>query len=64
MSLHRKLTLVLLAGVLLTLLIAQSIQQFHSSTTLNAIAVQNQAIMEEMAIRNVENVEKATSGFI
>jgi len=64
MTLQRKLTLFLLSGLVLTLVITGTILQMHSNSALAALGTKNQTIMEEMEIKNVENIEQATSGFI
>jgi len=63
-TLQRKLTLSLAVGLLVPLAIVQAIQFFHIRSELNSVAANNQEILETMATRNIENIEKASTGFI
>jgi len=63
-NLQRKLTLSLAVGLLAPLTVVQTIQFLHIRSELNSVAKNNQAILEDMATRNIENIEKASTGFI
>jgi uncharacterized protein YoxC len=63
-NLQHKLTLSLAIGLLVPLAVVQAIQFLHIRNELNAIAVKNEEILETMAAKNIENVEKASTGFV
>ena len=64
MSITKKLITLILIGLFATLLLAGGILQRFSNATLSSLAGENQAVLERIEIANVENIERATSGFI
>jgi methyl-accepting chemotaxis protein len=63
-NLQQKLTLSLAVGLLVPLAVVQAIQFLHIRSELAAIAAKNEGILETMATKNIENIERASTGFI
>ncbi len=64
MTLQQKLTLSLAVGLLVPLGLVQTIQFLHLREELNTTSAHDEAILNTMAAANIENIEKATTGFL